>query len=213
MHTALTFGPERLHAFLVVPGRAGDARRLGEGLRAAQPLAVAALVDPGHALALRQSLAGARAEAPFVARLVASEVASRHRGDAVDPVLAAARHARESDVPFLPLLPPQGRPGFFARRRLRKAAAAAPTEVDEAATARGLELALRADARFEEARRAGDLAAAKSLADLLFSRGASRVAAVLPVGRADRVLDALRALSPTPMRPEVTAPEVYPAYR
>lgn len=213
MHTALTFGPERLHAFLVTPGRTGDGRRLAEGLRATQPLAVAALVDPGHALALRQTLAGAKGEAPFVPKLVASEVASRHRGDDADVYLSAARYAREADVPFVPLLPPEKGPGFFARRRLRRAIASAPTGGDEAATARAIELALRADEKVELARRAADLAASRTLAELLFERGASRVAAVLPVGRADKVLDGLRAMSPTPARPEVTAPEVYPAYR
>lgn len=213
MHAALTFGPERLHAFLVAPGRAGEARRLADALAQTAPLTVAALVAPGHALALRQSLAGARAETPFDAHLVASEVARRHHGEDVDPFLAAAKHARSADVPFVPLLPAAKAPGFFARRRLRRAAEAAPTGLDEAATSRAIELAIRGDARVESERRAADLAAARALGELLFARGASRVAAVLPIGRADRVLDGVRALSPSPARSEVTAPEVYPAYR
>lgn len=196
MHASLTLGPHKVHVFTVVPGRAGEPQRLAQALADLDALCVAAEVDAGHALALRQRLAGARAEVPFLARLACEETARQHRGGADDVFLAAARHARTTQVPFVPLLPSAREPGFFERRRLRRLAREIPTGRDEVEYSKSLEATLRRDGGLQPQRAAGDLEAARRITELVFEEERTRVAVVLSAARAERILDAFRSLAP-----------------
>lgn len=222
MHTALTLGAVRLHVFRVVPGREGEPRRLSQALARVEPRFIACEVDPAHALALQQTLAGARHEAPFLPRLLAEEIARRHDGEATDPFVGAARYAREEGVSVLPILPSAPRPGFLARRRLRKLVTSVPTGDDEAVTLANVEDALRANGTIGAERAAADAAAARRLAGLVLDDGLPRVAAVLTAVRASHVVEGVRARAPPSPRegeaPRETARQevqrdAYPAYR
>jgi hypothetical protein len=124
-------GDVRLHVVTTWPGLSGEADRVAREVSRLDPALVLADLDTESALRLQVASGDAkvRFEPAFLDALFEQEVARRFteagpHGE--HPFLGAARVARNRKATFLPLRPKGDAPGFFARRRARKAALAIP---------------------------------------------------------------------------------------
>lgn len=123
-------GDVRIHVVTAWPGLPGESDRVARELSRLDPALILADLDTEDALALQRVAAEPRPRfAPtFIDALFEEELARRFTatGDtpAEHPFLGAARVARNRKAGFLPLRPHATPPGFFARRRARKAVAA-----------------------------------------------------------------------------------------
>lgn len=130
-------GGVRVHVVTTWPGLSGEADRVAREVSRLDPALVLADLGTEDALRLQQAAALPRPvfEASFVDALFEEEVARRYaeKGPHGEhPFLGAARVARNRKATFLPLRPQAEAPGWFARRRARKAALAiAPCTVEE----------------------------------------------------------------------------------
>ena len=118
-------GGIRLHLLYAYPGLPGEADNVLRGLGRLGPAVILADLDTDDALRLKASLAAKRPYEPgFVDALFAEEARRRYGGNAKPgehPIAAAARYARDRHAELVPLRPLGAKPGFFARRRARKA--------------------------------------------------------------------------------------------
>ena len=125
-------GDVRLHVVTTWPGLPGEADRVAREVSRLDPALVLADLDTESALRLQKASGDARSrfEPSFLDALFEQEVARRFSQaagpHAEHPFLGAARVARNRKATFLPLRPAGKDPGFFARRRARKAALAIP---------------------------------------------------------------------------------------
>lgn len=124
-------GGVRLHVLAVWPGLPGEGDRVARELAALDPAVLLVDLDTDDALRLREAVGQPKGVfAPsFVDQLFHDEVVARYAKDALpgeNPMLVAARVARNRGAATLPLRPTANRPGMFERRRARKAAAALP---------------------------------------------------------------------------------------
>lgn len=193
---ALELGGVRLHLLTLQPGLPGEADRVARELDALDPAVLAADADTDDALRLREAAAAHRQpfHPSFVDALYRDEVARRFGAGAVrhheeHPLLAAARFARSRKASLVPLRPVGGRPGFFARRRARAAAADAtagsPDDYADA-FARALAAARAWDARAE-------VDAAQARLSRALTDGRAPVVALVQAHRARAFRDALAA--------------------
>lgn len=124
-------GDVRLHVVTTWPGLSGEADRIAREVSRLDPALLLADLDTEDALRLQQA-AGERQprfEPGFLDALFQEEVARRYANGDIPhehPLLGAARVARNRKATFLPMRPKGTQPGFFARRRARKAAQAIP---------------------------------------------------------------------------------------
>lgn len=131
-------GDVRLHVVTTWPGLPGEADRVAREVSRLDPALVLADLDTESALRLQQASGDAkgRFEPSFLDALFEEEVARRFSQAAgpraEHPFVGAARVARNRKATFLPLRPKGDEPGFFARRRARKAALAIPQGAVEA---------------------------------------------------------------------------------
>jgi len=130
---AVDLGGVRLHVLAVWPGLPGEADRVAHEMGVLDPAVLLVDLDTEGALRLRESVGNAKTPfAPaFVDRLFQDEVTARFGKDALpgeNPLVAAARVARNRDAVIVPLRPTASDPGFFDRRRAKKAAAALPAQ-------------------------------------------------------------------------------------
>ncbi|MEA3200892.1 MAG: hypothetical protein QOE90_2320 [Thermoplasmata archaeon] len=128
-------GGVRLHVLPVWPGLPGEGDRVAREMGALDPAVVLMDLDTDDALRLREAVGAAKpAFVPsFVDQLFHDEVVARYAKDALPgehPVLVAARVARNRGAVTIPLRATAPKPGFFDRRRARKAAASvAPVDI------------------------------------------------------------------------------------
>jgi hypothetical protein len=124
-------GGVRVHVLPVWPGLPGEGDRVAREMAALDPAVVLMDLDTDDALRLRESVGGAKPpfKPAFVDRLFHDEVVARYAKDALPgehPVVVAARVARNRGAATIPLRPTGPRPGFFDRRRAKRAVAEAP---------------------------------------------------------------------------------------
>lgn len=120
-------GGIRVHVLVAHPGMPGEGDRLLGVLRKLDPAVVLADLDASDALRIRAALADRRGryEPGFVDALYAEESRRRFAPDDAPhepPMLSVARWARDRHIDMIPVRPLAAKPGFFARRRARKAA-------------------------------------------------------------------------------------------
>lgn len=191
-------GGVRLHVVTAWPGIPGEGDRVAREVARADPALLLLDLDTPSALALREAAAQTRAafEPAFVDALFADEVARRHaKGEASEhPFVALARVARNKRINVQPLRPGGAAPGFFKRRRARKAAQRAPDVALEAFPAAFAKSLADADAWDPHA----DAAAIEARVSKAMTEGHQSVLAVLQAHRAEAVLKGLRALRRIP---------------
>lgn len=120
-------GDVRVHVVTTWPGLAGESDRVAREVGRLDPALLLADLDTEDALRLQKGASDARPrfEPSFVDALFQSEVARRFsdgKTPTEHPFLGAARVARNRKASFVPLRPQGKAPGFFARRRARRAA-------------------------------------------------------------------------------------------
>jgi len=129
-------GGIRLHLLRVHPGLPHEADRVTRELQRLAPAVVLGDLTTADALRLRGALAEKKPFEPgFVDALYYDATRERFAGDATTvehPLAAAARFARDRRSEFIPLLPITKKPGFLARRRMRKAVERAQAATHEA---------------------------------------------------------------------------------
>lgn len=178
-------GGIRLHLLVVEPGLPGEADRVHRELQRLAPAVILGDIDTEDALRLRAALAQKKGvyEPPFLDALFASEMTRRFAPESIlgeDPIVAAARSARDRRAEFVPLRPASRTPGFFARRKLRKLVHAVPAN-DRAAYPAAFVAALTSAGAWDPAIDAD--AAQKHLARAL-TGGRAPVVAVVQAHRA-----------------------------
>lgn len=186
-------GGIRLHVLRVHPGLPHEADRVSRELQKLAPAVILADVDTGDALRLRAALAEKKPfEAGFVDALFAAETFRRYAGDAKlpeHPLAAAAKFARDRRSEFIPLRAIVGKPGFFARRRARKAAERVEAPSHDAfglAFANALTSAKAWDP-------ASEIEAAHRRLVRALTEGRAPVVAIVQAHRADAYMGAVRA--------------------
>lgn len=189
-------GGARLHILRVHPGLPHEADRVTRELQRLAPAVVLGDLSTDDALRLRAALAAKKPFEPaFLDALFAEGSAERFAPEqkpAEHPLAAAARFARDRRADFVPLRPNGERPGFFARRRLKKRARGAGATAPEAFPgAFAKALAGHWDA-------ASDVEAAHKRLVHALAEGRAPVVAVVQAHRADAYLAAVRATGRIP---------------
>lgn len=193
-------GGIRLHVLAAYPGLPGEGDRVHRTLQRLDPAIVLGDLDTDDALRVRAALGEKKGvyEPSFIDGLFADEARRRFAPEATPgehPLMAAARLARDKRLDFVPVRPLAPRPGFFARSRARKAAAAAPAGTPEEWPEAFADAMQKAEAwdpasEVDQAHRR----VARALAD-----GRAPVVAVVQAHRARRYLDAARSMRRVPV--------------
>lgn len=186
-------GDVRLHVVTTWPGLSGEADRVAREVSRLDPALLLADLDTEGALRL-QAAAGAKGafEPAFLDALFEAEVARRYSSGGPPgehPFLGAARVARNRRSSFLPLRPKADEPGFFTRRRARKAALAIPACTVEDFGPAFAEAMVRVDAWDP----AAEVASSEARVRRALEEGRGPLVALVQAHRAPRYLDQLRA--------------------
>lgn len=187
-------GDVRLHVLTTWPGLSGESDRVAREVARLDPALVLADLDTDAALRLQHAAGQAKGafEPAFLDALFQGEVARRFADAAPPgehPFLGAARIVRNRKASFLPLRPSAAEPGFFARRRARKAALAIPSCTVERFGPAFAEAMAGADAWDP----AADVASSEARVRRALEEGRGPLVALVQAHRAPAYVDQLRS--------------------
>jgi hypothetical protein len=187
-------GDVRVHVVTTWPGLPGESDRVARELGRLDPAVLLADLDTEDALRLQKGAGEPRPrfEPSFVDALFQEEVARRFsdgKTPAEHPFLGAARVARNRKAGFLPLRPQGKAPGFFARRRARRAALEVQAGSVEAFAPAFAE-AMKREAVWDAAE---DATSAQPRLRRALEEGRGPLVALVQAHRAPQMVEALRA--------------------